>query len=65
MSKNTKRQRTMEDMIGSSSTKKKKENNDHKPTVEKKNLVDNSSKHIDGKGDGIYIISLQKRLALL
>ena len=58
--KNTKRQRTLEDMIGSSSTKKKKENidDDDRPIDEKKNLVNNSSKHTDNKGDGIYIIFL-------
>jgi len=39
MSKNTKRQRKLEDMIGSSSTKKKKENNDNIPTGDKQNVV--------------------------
>jgi hypothetical protein len=44
MSKNTKRQRKLEDMIGSSSTKKKKENHDDTPTVEKLNVVTSLSK---------------------
>jgi hypothetical protein len=44
MSKNTKRQRKLEDMMGSSSTKKKKENNDATPTIDKLNVVNSTSK---------------------
>jgi hypothetical protein len=45
MSKNTKRQRKLEDMMGSSSTKKKKENNDNPaPIVDTQTVVNTSSK---------------------
>lgn len=44
MSKNSKRQRKLEEMIGNSSTKKRKESNDQNANDNKQNVVDNSSK---------------------
>lgn len=43
MSKNTKRQRKLEDMFGSSSTKRKKENNDNDTPIVDKQSVENSA----------------------
>ncbi|CAF3761012.1 unnamed protein product [Rotaria sp. Silwood1] len=43
MSKNTKRQRKLEDMIGNSSIKKRKKNNDDTSIVDKQNVVDTSN----------------------
>jgi len=53
MSKNTKRQRKLEDMIGVSSTKKKKGNNDDTSTVDKQNVVNSPSKLFRGRHDKI------------
>ncbi|CAF3832761.1 unnamed protein product [Adineta steineri] len=39
MSKNTKRQRTLEDVFGSNSTKKRKKSNDDTSNVNKQNIV--------------------------
>ena len=46
MSKNIKRQRKLEDMTGSNSTKKRKGDNVNATNVDKKNVVNNSSKYL-------------------